>query len=575
MKIKNPPILIFSLLVFLFVVNGCLKEHDELIPKLEGVPAGGMTKVEITKVENDLAEVEMTLFVVDHFGSFIKGLSAENFSISGLQNNVEFFITSLLEFNDEDRGPFSSTLLFDQSGSINSTDPDDARIEAGISFAKLVNSGDEASVVAFTDGGNYQSPYEILVNFTNNPDDLVPAIESLAGQADGGTPLYQSLFGLTPYTADNAKNTNRAIVAFTDGQDTEAGISINSIIQQACANNVRIYTVGLGSGVDTDVLTKIAFETDGAVMLAEDALQLVSLYNSLGELLHGKAQLYKIVMQFKREAGNWQVGHEIAGTLSLPLSETMTINFPFRSTITTRQAGEWYERLPACPCNYQDAQDLANSICNNGVWVDCGDASQVFHYGAAKEVRWLPDDENSSGQQCTYDTEGLLITHGIAAGSPDIISPATSDSYAIFKCGNELGDIIASAVDFLCQMPGSHCEKDVLPWRNIPCVEYLAGWPANNANGCTPENRVTDIQHIMNVVGDMTCEDVTTLFKVIDNNLPSTHNLRQFLHRQLSYYPSFEIIEDLEGLAEVLGCDDEIFASDECEVIMKAIENLQ
>ena len=353
---------IFSefLLLLLLTLNSCTEEFEDVVPELEGVPAGGLTSVRVTNVTNDVAELEVNLFVVDHFGDFITKLSESNFEISNVRSNFEAFISSISEENDVERGPFSASLLFDQSGSINSTDPKNARIEAGVAFADIVNNGDEAAVAAFSSGGNYQNPYELLVNFTKQPDQLIPAIESLSGRAGGGTPLYRAIYNLIPYTSDG-KNDNKAIVAFTDGEDTDGGVGFDELIQRACSNNVRVYTVGLGGGVDERVLSRIAFETGGAVMLAEDALQLISLYNSLGDLLHGRAKFYKLKLQVKRKSGDWQLGDIISGAIDLPLSSAINIEYPFEVEITNRHVGRWYERLPPCPCTYEEAQQLVNT----------------------------------------------------------------------------------------------------------------------------------------------------------------------------------------------------------------------
>lgn len=557
----------FSFLVlFVLVFSSCLKEHNELVPELEGIPAGGMTGVTIKSIEDNVLTLEMSLFVVDHFGGFVSGLSANNFSVieDGINSNAN--ITGLSESEAENRGPFSATLLFDQSGSITGNDPNDARIEAGTSFANLVGSGDEGSITAFSQGGSYfQSPYEVLTSFTTDKDVLTAAIENLQGKTGGYTPLYKSVFDMIPYTKNNGANENRAIIAFTDGEDTEGGVTTNAIIQAACANGINIYTVGLGNSVNTRVLSEIAFETGGAVMLAEDAIQLVALYSSLGDLLHGEGRFYNLQMEISRTGGSWSLNEEVSGTVMLPLSEDITINFPYELTLGLQEVGEWYDRLPACPCTYREALDLVERGCNNGTWEDCMDASMTFHYGASFEVRWYDDAGGLiAGQQCTYSLDSALITSGIAAGSPDMASPRT--------CANGTPDwLVSLAATIACF--SDHCELDVEPWEEDPCHEYLRDWPANNANGCAPNNPVTDIQHILNVVGNMTCEEVTILFMTIDENLAATHNLRRFFHREISFYSTSQIIADLNALADDLNCNG-FFDSDGCSVIETALGNL-
>lgn len=324
---------LLSLLLFLGLLNtACLPEHDDLVPDLEGVPAGGLKKVSVTSTEGNQAEIEIQLFVVDHLGGFIPDLKLEDFSITSSTSH-DLDIVALEEIGEDEIGPFSASLLFDQSGSINTTDPLNARVEAGVKFAEIVKGGDEASVAAFSTNGFYNFPYEILQEFTSNTDDLQDQIRTLVGRADGGTPLYRSIHDLIPYTVDNSKNNNLAIVAFTDGEDTDGGVRVENLIQRAKDTGVGIYTVGLGTNVNQDVLSFIAFETDGAVMLAEDALQLISLYSSLGDLLRGEAKYYKLKVEAQRQQGNFFSGERIGGIVQLELSESSTINYPFRAFV--------------------------------------------------------------------------------------------------------------------------------------------------------------------------------------------------------------------------------------------------
>ena len=358
---KNVSLLqLFVPLFLVLSLLGCLNEFDDIIPDLEGVPAGGVADIRIVQVEGNTLELELTCFAVDHFGSFISGLGSQNFSIFSNNRNYAYRISNIEEQEDEFIGPYSAALLFDQSGSIVRTDPDDDRILSGTSFVDLLANGDEAAVAAFSGGGNYQYPYELLVEMGNDKASLNTAIESLAGMADGNTPLYQSIYNLMPYVSQNSGNENKAIIAFTDGQDTQGGVSIDDIVERACATGVKVYTVGLSNGVDESVLSQIAVRTDGAVMLAEDALQLVSLYRSLGELLQGTAKLYKMTLTVENTAGNWRPGNNLDGVLNLNLSEEYPVRLPFGIGLTPQNAGTFNQREPECACSNEIPADLVS-----------------------------------------------------------------------------------------------------------------------------------------------------------------------------------------------------------------------
>ena len=160
-----------------------------------------------------------------------------------------------------------------------------------------------------------------------------------------------------------------------------------------------------------------------------------------------------------------------------------------------------------------------------------------------------------SGQQCTYDAEGNLITSGIAAGSPDKVSPQSCGSVSF-----------SAAVSF----PG-HYIKDMRTFSNLPCWEYLRDWPANNANKCAPSNPVSDIKNIKNLVGDMTCPEITELMNEASKSKTISDKLKDYLlgngDGNLS---GAEQIDELNRWKESEGCPGKGI----CNLINKASKNL-
>lgn len=179
--------------------------------------------------------------------------------------------------------------------------------------------------------------------------------------------------------------------------------------------------------------------------------------------------------------------------------------------------------LPNCPCKYKDKQEGETE--KEGKWGkdDKIDVTfGVFHYGAVSEMRWFPNKTNAPGQQCTYDKEGNLITSGIAAGSPDLVSP-----------GGFFGDISAG-------IPATHNDYDVVTWKSIDCEQYLKKWAANNGNKC-PSKPVNDILHqaILPKVKGMTCEQITSFLQAIDNPLSKTpKEIVDFFHNPSDKVPA-------------------------------------
>ncbi len=135
-----------------------------------------------------------------------------------------------------------------------------------------------------------------------------------------------------------------------------------------------------------------------------------------------------------------------------------------------KPAGLWHEILPDCPCTWDQVpkgkkQQRQQPDKNNrmGEW-NKATTHQEFHPGACNTVRWARLTPGGSGQQCTYDNNGNLITSGLGAGTPDLVSPEYWQD--IWK----------------------HSQIDVAPFKDerVSCDEYFQRFPPNQGSGCPP-----------------------------------------------------------------------------------------
>ncbi|MEO0898965.1 MAG: vWA domain-containing protein [Bacteroidota bacterium] len=317
-------------IAMLFLLASC-QNYNALVPVLEGKPAGGVLGSTYLSHTQDELSFEVELFAANHVGSFIKNLEPENFSIS--QTSLTISIDELTFEKADEENSYSVGLLFDQSGSIQTTDPLNARVEGGKVFVESMNSGDEACLAKFA-GSRFNLQSDLLSGFTNDGETLIPFIENLAGNEGGGTPLYQGIEGLIDYVSTNASNTsNKVVITFSDGGDTEGGVSIANLIQKAQREDIRIFNIGLGGGVNNQVLIDIAQGTEGANMFVEDALQLISIYGSLGKLLNGSAEFYKLKMKARNTLGPWASGGSLQTNIVLDLPQGESITYPIKISI--------------------------------------------------------------------------------------------------------------------------------------------------------------------------------------------------------------------------------------------------
>jgi len=216
---------------------------------------------------------------------------------------------------------------------------------------------------------------------------------------------------------------------------------------------------------------------------------------------------------------------------------------------------QWYSDLPDCPCTLADLRNVLGGTQDPvGIWELENSASQTFHYGARYEARWVPGDEAGlAGQQCTYDTEGDLITAGIAAGSPDRFSPGTHDDPSYWV--------------------GAHAATDVSPWYVISCESYLAGWPSN-AEQCPARNEVSGISHMKKLVSNMSCPAITTLLKEASESTSIPSELRDYLFGRSATVPEEEKIVEWLGKWKDDGCVLG-FPLPLCDLIDRAIWNMK
>ncbi|TRU13594.1 MAG: hypothetical protein EWV60_03855 [Microcystis sp. Msp_OC_L_20101000_S702] len=106
-----------------------------------------------------------------------------------------------------------------------------------------------------------------------------------------------------------------------------------------------------------------------------------------------------------------------------------------------------------------------------------------FYRSVAPE-EYRPEGRNDlyplrPGQQCTYDENGRLITHGPAAGTPDAYGSNATDSYFFTSIGKG-------------KISGLHRTWDVDTYKKLGWREYHKIWKPNNGNSClfnpSPEN---------------------------------------------------------------------------------------
>ncbi len=209
----------------------------------------------------------------------------------------------------------SVPLVMDQSGSIVDTDPNDLRLWAAKEFLASLTPPDEVVLITFA-SGNPCSQYTIARwgEFTTDYASLTATIDSFANCEGGDTPLYDACLSAINEVTTSGRNAGKALVVFTDGDDTASSHSEAQVIAQAHGVGVRIFTIGLSNAVNLPVLSNIAQQTDGAFFYAPDIGAMISAFRGMNHLLTGSYTVYDCTRGLQAtvpagyQPGTWHTG---------------------------------------------------------------------------------------------------------------------------------------------------------------------------------------------------------------------------------------------------------------------------
>ena len=255
------------------------------------------------------SESEITFTVTTHIAdgnsNTVANLSAANVKpSSSIKDGSDPSITfsqSLVSVGcaaNPSKGPYSAMMVLDRSGSMSSNDPNNVVLTAATTFANNLAVSENMSVMAFPEELSANRPFKCTTygnGFDANAPAWVKTINSLSA-ASGGTPLYDCASGAVDYTLTNAPNPNRAILLFTDGEDTASTATADTVIGSAQSAGIPIYALALASANKLQ-LGRIAQSTGGGLMVANDVNQLITAYGTLGGVLSGSRATCQITLR--------------------------------------------------------------------------------------------------------------------------------------------------------------------------------------------------------------------------------------------------------------------------------------
>lgn len=162
-------------------------------------------------------------------------------------------------------------LVIDSSGSMQKNDPLSLRVPAAKLFISLLDEGDRAGIVSFSDRGHLLSDLT-FVDSEENKNKLFSAADRIS--ADG---LYTNLFeafnsGYVTLSLQKESDREKIIVLMSDGmmdvgnldQDRRLIDTLeNSLTETLRKDNIRVYTIAFTDQSDRKLLEKISKRTGG------------------------------------------------------------------------------------------------------------------------------------------------------------------------------------------------------------------------------------------------------------------------------------------------------------------------
>ena len=170
------------------------------------------------------------------------------------------------------KNPIDLIMIIDVSGSMSGSPINNVKT-ASREIIKLLQNDDRGAVVTFASGSSVRQ------GFTNNKDSLVKAINGLSGS--GGTNIARGIqSSISHFSSNEREEAQKVAILLSDG-----GSSVSPALQQAGIakeNEILIFTLGIGNGVNQALLQEISDITDATYHYSPTPEQISQMMDEIG-----------------------------------------------------------------------------------------------------------------------------------------------------------------------------------------------------------------------------------------------------------------------------------------------------
>lgn len=225
-----------------------------------------LEKLENQSVDREKGTVSASL---QHFSTYIV-LDGKEFS-EAWNENIGYFT------DDQKKNGIDYAFVIDTSGSMSSNDRNGLRLSLSQKMTNKMGDQDRAMVVTFSTDAKLLQPLTTDKNLINT---------ALGNKrSSGSTAMLRGIHTANQeYRSSSDSSHSQIMVLISDGHNNiSGGLNINTVIQEAKDNHTKIFTIGLGSNIDEDLLKEIASETGGKYFYASVADDLDEVYSDIGD----------------------------------------------------------------------------------------------------------------------------------------------------------------------------------------------------------------------------------------------------------------------------------------------------
>ena len=238
----------------------------------------------------DVDAVQVTVTVTDSRDQYVRNLTREDFRV--FEDDLPQRIDS---FSDA-KAPLELVAALDVSGSMAGSMAELKR--SAKAFLAALRPEDTVTLLAFNDN------IFTLARASIDPAARVKAVDRLAPW--GGTALYDVT--VKAIDALGRQRGRRALVIFTDGEDTASRTTLKFVEQRLERSDALVYTIGQGRGTEVEnlkkILERIAVRSGGRAFFDDSIDKLNAAFTGILEELSGQYLLSYTPAEAKRD-GAW------------------------------------------------------------------------------------------------------------------------------------------------------------------------------------------------------------------------------------------------------------------------------